>query len=147
MWRSASTPRSTRSSATAPYAPGTSPRSRTPRASSRSPRGSARPCCSPGGPPTPVTLGGVDIPAGTEPAHSPYALHRDPDLFPNPTAFDTERWNDADPSRMPPRPGSSIPFGAGRHTRIGDAFAVAEILSAVASVARRRRLAHAPAPP
>lgn len=49
-----------------------------------------------------------------------------------------------DPSRMPPRPGSFIPFGAGRHTCIGDAFAVAEILSAVASVARRWRLAHAP---
>ncbi|CAL9604267.1 cytochrome P450 [Streptomyces sp. enrichment culture] len=93
---------------------------------------------------TAVTLGGVDIPAGAELAYSPYALHRDPELFRDPTAFDTERWNDTDPSRVLPRLDSFIPFGAGQHKCIGDAFAVAEILTAVASVGRRWRLRPAP---
>ncbi|KAF0647227.1 cytochrome P450 [Streptomyces fradiae] len=93
---------------------------------------------------TPVTLGGVDIPAGAEIAYSPYALHRDPELFPDPTAFDTERWDGTDPHRAVPRLESFIPFGAGQHKCIGDAFAVAEILTAVASVARRWRLTPVP---
>jgi cytochrome P450 len=92
---------------------------------------------------TPVTLGGVAIPAGAEIAYSPYALHRDPALFRDPTTFDADRWSGTDPSRLP-RLNSFIPFGAGQHKCIGDAFAVAEILSAVASVASRWRLTPAP---
>lgn len=90
----------------------------------------------------PVTLGGVSIPAGAELAYSPYALHRDPALFRDPTAFDPDRWQEGGDEL--PRPHRFIPFGAGQHKCIGDAFAVAEILTAVATVASRWKLVPAP---
>lgn len=83
----------------------------------------------------PLTLGGVSIPAGAELAYSPYALHRDPALFRDPTVFDPDRWEEDAADR--PRDHRYVPFGAGAHKCIGDSFAVAEILTAVASVARR----------
>ncbi|MFD3330054.1 cytochrome P450 [Streptomyces sp. NPDC058701] len=90
----------------------------------------------------PLTLGGVSIPAGAELGYSPYALHRDPALFPDPTVFDPDRWQGDGGDR--PRDHRYVPFGAGQHKCIGDSFAVAEILTAVASVATRWRLAPAP---
>lgn len=86
----------------------------------------------------PLTLGGVSIPAGAELAYSPYALHRDPALFRDPTAFDPDRWQEDGEDK--PRAHRYIPFGAGQHKCIGDSFAVAEILTAVATVASRWRL-------
>ncbi|MEU9304553.1 cytochrome P450 [Streptomyces sp. NPDC048269] len=90
----------------------------------------------------PVTLGGVSIPAGAEVAYSPYALHRDPGLFRDPTVFDPDRWQEDADGR--PHDHRYMPFGAGQHKCIGDSFAVAEILVAVASVASRWHLAPAP---
>ncbi|MDJ0385052.1 cytochrome P450 [Streptomyces sp. G-G2] len=90
----------------------------------------------------PLTLGGVSIPVGAELAYSPYALHRDPALFPDPGAFDPDRWQGDLNERA--RTHSYIPFGAGQHKCIGDTFAVAEILTAVATVASRWHLAPAP---
>ncbi|MFI2370336.1 cytochrome P450 [Streptomyces sp. NPDC018833] len=90
----------------------------------------------------PVNLGGVSIPAGSELGYSPYALHRDPALFHEPTTFDPDRWNSDSADR--PRPHRFIPFGAGQHKCIGDNFAAAEIVIALASVASRWRLVHAP---
>lgn len=89
----------------------------------------------------PVTLGGVSIPAGAEIAYSPYALHRDPALFPSPTTFDPDRWREG---AERPRDHRYVPFGAGAHKCIGDSFAVAEILTAVASVVSRWQLTPAP---
>ncbi|OKK22033.1 cytochrome [Streptomyces sp. CB00455] len=90
----------------------------------------------------PLTLGGVAIPAGAEVAYSPYALHRDPALFRDPMAFDPDRWQEDAKDR--PRDHRYVPFGAGQHKCIGDSFAVAEILTAVATVASRWRLTPAP---
>ncbi|MER7463137.1 cytochrome P450 [Streptomyces sp. NPDC097981] len=90
----------------------------------------------------PLTLGGVSIPAGAELAYSPYALHRDPALFRDPAVFDPDRWQEDGDER--PRAHRYIPFGAGQHKCIGDSFAVAEILTAVATVASRWRLVPAP---
>ncbi|MGW0753599.1 cytochrome P450 [Streptomyces sp. NPDC002587] len=89
----------------------------------------------------PVTIGGVSIPAGAEIAYSPYALHRDPALFPDPTVFDPDRWREG---AERPRDHRYVPFGAGQHKCIGDSFAVAEILTAVATVASRWHLTPAP---
>lgn len=91
---------------------------------------------------SPLTLGGVAIPEGAELAYSPYALHRDPALFRDPTVFDPDRWRQEGNERG--RAQKYIPFGAGQHKCIGDAFAVTEILTAVASVASRWRLVPAP---
>ncbi|MFD0265281.1 cytochrome P450 [Streptomyces sp. NPDC127106] len=90
----------------------------------------------------PITLGGVSVPEGAELAYSPYALHRDPSLFRDPEVFDPDRWQRDEGER--PRAHRYIPFGAGQHKCIGDSFAVAEILTAVASVASRWHLQPAP---
>ncbi|MFK0257880.1 cytochrome P450 [Streptomyces sp. NPDC090445] len=90
----------------------------------------------------PITLGGVSVPEGAELAYSPYALHRDPSLFRDPEVFDPDRWRREEGER--PRAHRYIPFGAGQHKCIGDSFAVAEILAAVASVASRWHLEPAP---
>ncbi|WP_406859230.1 cytochrome P450 [Streptomyces sp. HUAS MG47] len=90
----------------------------------------------------PLVLGGVQIPEGAEVGYSPYALHRDPALFGDPTVFDPDRW-DRDGGEAP-RAHRYIPFGAGAHKCIGDSFAVAEILAFVASVASRWRLTPVP---
>ncbi|WP_236242592.1 cytochrome P450 [Streptomyces sp. CC228A] len=92
---------------------------------------------------TPVTLGGVPVPAGAELAYSPYALHRDPGYFTDPAAFDPDRWSAVDPAR-PARLSGFLPFGAGQHKCIGDSFAMAEMLVVVASVASRWRLVPVP---
>ncbi|MFD3778671.1 cytochrome P450 [Streptomyces sp. NPDC058612] len=90
----------------------------------------------------PLTLGGVSIPAGAELGYSPYALHRDPALYRDPTVFDPDRWHEDGGERA--RDHKYVPFGAGQHKCIGDSFAVAEILTAVASVAGSWRLVPAP---
>ncbi|MFP3989865.1 cytochrome P450 [Streptomyces sp. E11-3] len=90
----------------------------------------------------PVNLGGVAIPDGAELAYSLYALHRDPALFPEPQKFRPERW-EGNPRRRP-HLNSFIPFGAGQHKCIGDHFAAAEIVIAVASVMSRWDVVHAP---
>ncbi|MHC0433729.1 cytochrome P450 [Streptomyces sp. O3] len=89
----------------------------------------------------PVTIGGVAIPDGAELAYSPYALHRDPALFPEPERFKPERWEKSAQRR--PHLNSFIPFGAGQHKCIGDRFAAAEVVIAVASVASRWDVVHA----
>jgi cytochrome P450 len=86
----------------------------------------------------PVEIGGTAIPAGTEIAYSPYALQRDPDLYPFPDRFDPDRWL---PDRVPRRLRSAFtPFGAGPHRCIGDAFAWSEMAIALATIAARWRL-------
>ncbi|QKM68633.1 cytochrome P450 [Streptomyces tsukubensis NRRL18488] len=89
----------------------------------------------------PVELGGVRLPAGAEVAYSLYALHRDPELFPDPERLDPGRWS---PGERPVRRDTWLPFGAGVHKCIGDTFSWAEMLAAVAAVTARHRLAPAP---
>lgn len=38
------------------------------------------------------TVAGVTVPPGTNLSISPYASHRDPDIFPDPEAFQPDRW-------------------------------------------------------
>ncbi|MFD4562132.1 cytochrome P450 [Streptomyces sp. NPDC058469] len=85
-----------------------------------------------------VKLGGYDIPAKSEVAYSPHALHRDTDLFPDPHRFDPSRWLSADSSDARRR--AFVPFGLGRHRCIGDNFAFVEMMISVASIVRRWQL-------
>ncbi|MDI3421855.1 cytochrome P450 [Streptomyces luteolus] len=85
-----------------------------------------------------VELGGVSIPAGTEIAFSLYAMHRDPDLYVNPDAFDPDRW-------LPERRAEIgreefVPFGSGNRKCIGDVFAWTEATIALATILRRWQL-------
>ncbi|WP_285567586.1 cytochrome P450 [Actinoallomurus iriomotensis] len=84
---------------------------------------------------TDTVLGGVHVPAGTEIAFSPYALYRDPGVFPQPTRFDPDRWLPDRAARLPRE--SFNPFGIGRHKCIGDTFAWTEMAITLATVAAR----------
>ncbi|RLU96731.1 cytochrome P450 [Streptomyces griseocarneus] len=87
---------------------------------------------------TEVALGGRTLPAGTEFFFSPYCLHRDPDVFPEPERFDPDRW-------LPERAGPEqrrgfIPWGAGARKCIGDTFSLIEASLALATILRDWRL-------
>jgi cytochrome P450 len=83
-------------------------------------------------------LAGVRFPPGTEIAYSPYALHRDPTLYPAPARFDPDRWLPERAAHLPPR--TFAPFGSGHHKCLGDAFAWTEMNIVVATIASRWRL-------
>lgn len=87
---------------------------------------------------TQTVLGGLRIPPGTEVAYSPYALHRDPGIYLEPTRFDPDRWLPDRAVYLPPR--TFNPFGAGHHRCIGDTFAWTELHIVMATIARRWRL-------
>lgn len=91
----------------------------------------------------PVTLGGVEMPTGTEVAFSLYALHRDARLYENADAFDPDRWL---PERQAQGPGrrAYIPFGAGNRRCIGDLFVWTEATIAIATVLRQWKLVPVP---
>jgi cytochrome P450 len=84
-----------------------------------------------------VRIGEFDLPAGTDVMWSPYAMHRDPDLFPDPLNFDPDRWL---PERPQPPRGAFIPFGVGKRMCIGDQFSITEAVVIAALVASRWRL-------
>ncbi|MBD0692825.1 cytochrome P450, partial [Streptomyces sp. CBMA123] len=83
----------------------------------------------------PVNLGPYRIPAGTELLYSLTALHRDPVRYDEPLSFRPERWQDGGGLGRP----SFLPFGAGKHKCIGEAFAWAELTVAAAAILRRWR--------
>jgi cytochrome P450 family 9 len=53
-----------------------------------------------------------------------YALHRDPQYYPDPDRFDPERFSDENKSKM--HPYTYIPFGTGPRSCIGSRFALME---------------------
>jgi cytochrome P450 len=77
----------------------------------------------------PFELAGVELPAGTVLGYSPYTLHRDSGIYPDPTRLDPDRWLPERALSLPP--GAFMPFGEGRHRCIGEFFAWAEILVAI----------------
>ncbi|MBP2478550.1 pentalenene oxygenase [Crossiella equi] len=76
----------------------------------------------------PVTLGGNDFPTGTNFIYSFAAMQRDPRFFPDPLAFNPDRWlNPTHPRTV------FIPFGSGSRKCIGDNFAIMSVTLALAS--------------
>jgi cytochrome P450 len=92
-----------------------------------------------------TTLGGVELPAGASVYFAPYALQRDPAAYPDPDAFDPDRWA-SDGTGLPQRP-SFVPFGGGRRQCIGDVFALTELVVVLATIAQRWRLVPVPGVP
>lgn len=92
-----------------------------------------------------VEVGGRWFPAGTDFMFSPYLLHHDPTLFPEPERFDPDRFA---PERIGSMPRDGyIPFASGTRKCIGDGFGLAQAVIAVATVAANWRLRHAPGAP
>ena len=89
-----------------------------------------------------VSLGGFDLPAGSELTISPHAMHFDPRSYGDPERFDPDRWA-PERARDIPR-GAFIPFGAGTRQCVGNAFAITEITVVLATVAARWRLVPVP---
>jgi cytochrome P450 len=87
-------------------------------------------------------FGAVRVPAGSAITVSPYVLHRNPNLWPDPERFDPDRFS---PEQSATRHRFAyIPFGGGPRICIGNVFAIAEAQAIVATVAQRWRLRLAP---
>lgn len=86
----------------------------------------------------PVELAGISLPPGTEVAFSLYALNRHPSVFTEPDRFDPDRWLPERAAR--PAHESFLPFGAGNRKCIGDTYARAELIIALATILARWRL-------
>ncbi len=82
-----------------------------------------------------VEIGGHAIPAGTMVGASPKVSNRIPEDFPDPDVFDPGRYLDPRQEDLANR-WTWIPFGAGRHRCVGNAFAMMQ-LKAIFSVILR----------
>ncbi|MFI5934213.1 cytochrome P450 [Actinoplanes sp. NPDC051494] len=79
-------------------------------------------------------LGGYRVPAGSTVLVTPWAVHRSPDLWPEPDTFDPGRF-DLPPDRHPGGHRNAwLPFGAGPHTCVGMQLAMQEAVLAVATI-------------
>jgi cytochrome P450 len=81
-----------------------------------------------------TVLGGHAMTAGTTVICSPYLIHRRTDLYPDSARFDPGRWEDGLPAPFEP---AFIPFGAGTRKCIGESFAMAQAVLALATIAAR----------
>ncbi|WP_329411884.1 cytochrome P450 [Nocardia vinacea] len=80
-------------------------------------------------------IGGYRIPAGTPVVYSYYHAHRNPECWDQPDIFDPDRFA---PAAVAARDRNVyLPFGAGGHLCIGNAFAMMEMQLALSTIARR----------
>jgi cytochrome P450 len=85
----------------------------------------------------PDVLCGHAIAAGTRVFFSPYAIHRRPEYWENPDAFEPDRFL---PEASAARPKFSyFPFSGGQRKCIGDQFALVELVTVLATLLRRYR--------
>lgn len=83
-------------------------------------------------------LGEYTIPAGSLVNCTQWAIHRNERYFPNPEAFDPDRWANGYEEEIPNT--AYIPFGAGPRTCLGKHFALVELQLVVATLAKRFRM-------
>lgn len=83
-------------------------------------------------------IGGYHIPAGTSVMYSYYHAHRNPECWDRPDVFDPDRFA-ADAVAARDR-NVYLPFGAGSHICIGNAFAMMEMQLALATIMSRFEL-------
>jgi cytochrome P450 len=83
----------------------------------------------------PMRVGGWDLDSGTPVLLSIYLVHRRPELYPDPTRFDPDRF-----LRQRFSPSEWLPFGGGFRRCLGMAFALFEMKMVLASVLTRASL-------
>jgi cytochrome P450 len=81
-----------------------------------------------------IAIDGYRVQAGTLALVSVIALHHDPDLWPDPLAFNPDRFASAESAAR--RRWDYLPFGAGPRRCLGDHFAMQEATVALASILR-----------
>lgn len=79
----------------------------------------------------PWQLGGYELPAGLTIAAAMWLVHRRADIYPNPDAFEPERF-----LTRKPKPHEYLPFGGGNRRCIGAAFAHYEACVALGTILR-----------
>ncbi|MBO8202316.1 cytochrome P450 [Streptomyces smyrnaeus] len=83
-------------------------------------------------------VGGLPVRRGDTVITPPYLVHRHPGVWESPEAFDPARFL---PDRSAGRPRHAfIPFGGGKRGCIGNAFALIEVVVALAMITQRYRL-------
>ncbi len=83
----------------------------------------------------PVELGGYELPAGVSVAPSIYLVHRNAEIYPNPEAFEPERF-----LANPPGTYTWIPFGGGVRRCLGASFAQFEMAVVLRELVKRYRI-------
>jgi cytochrome P450 len=89
-----------------------------------------------------VDLGGHRLAPGATVLFSPYALHRDPEFFPDPERFDPDRWLPERAKALPRH--AMLPFSAGKRKCMGDVFAMNMATILLSTLAGRWRLRSTP---
>ena len=91
----------------------------------------------------PYELDGWRLDTGSTLIMSQWVVHRDSRWFPRAARFLPERWLE----QPAPPPGAFFPFGGGPRLCIGERFAIAEAVLALATIAQRWQVVpHTPAP-
>ncbi|NDJ63250.1 MAG: cytochrome P450 [Chloroflexi bacterium] len=85
-----------------------------------------------------VEIGGCTVPKGASVFIFSYAVHRDERWFPNPLAFQPERWTPEFEKGLPKY--AYFPFGGGPRICIGNSFAMMETQLVLATMAQRFQL-------
>ncbi|MEU9439085.1 cytochrome P450 [Streptomyces sp. NPDC048252] len=99
----------------------------------------------PAHPTSPSSVAGFAVPVGANVLLSPYALHRDPDVFTDPKVFDPDRWR---PERVTAAQRQAfIASGGGRRKCLGEFYGMPEAHLALAAISRRWQLRPAGARP
>ena len=83
----------------------------------------------------PMEIGGWNLPAGVSVAPCIYLMHRDPEIYPEPSRFRPERFLE-----QPAGTYTWIPFGGGVRRCLGGSFAMLEMKTVLEALARRARL-------
>lgn len=79
-----------------------------------------------------IEIAGVAVPARAQVLLNFYALHRDPQAWPDPGRFDPDRWIDPDPEVLRTH---YLPFGMGPNVCVGEGFAWSLIMTTLAILA------------
>lgn len=92
-----------------------------------------------------VEIGPLMVKKGQSVLFSPYAIHQNPEYFPNPLSFIPERFENDLLKKIPQF--AYIPFGGGPRGCIGNHFAMMEMVIALCMIGQRYRLSLAPGHP
>ncbi|XP_020604862.1 cytochrome P450 3A7-like isoform X2 [Orbicella faveolata] len=84
------------------------------------------------------TIKGVTIPSGMPVMIPCYAIHHDPEIWPEPEKFDPERFTEAEKSKR--HPYTFLPFGYGPHNCVGMRFALLEIKLTLVRLLKKYKL-------